>query len=121
MRSSEAEGTPAVLRASVQDAVQHLEAQTSIHRAFLIGGAALYADCLALPPGAAGAAERVLLTRVLTPTFDDCDVFIPNFAGAGGWRRAEHAELDSWVGGNVPSGIQTENGVEYEFQMWVRD
>jgi dihydrofolate reductase len=120
--SSQADGAPAHLRASVQDAMQHLARDAQpVHRAFLIGGAALYAECLALPAGVPGAVERVLLTRVLAPAFDDCDVFMPDFAGSGAWRRAEHAELARWVGGDVPEGVQEENGVEYEFQMWVRE
>jgi len=36
------------------------------------------------------------------------------------WRQASHDELVKWTGFEVPGGIQEENGVKYEFQMWVR-
>lgn len=71
-------------------------------------------------------ANRILLTRVLAPAFDDCDVFFPEFREARGvdgqleWERATHEELEAWVGGEVPRGMQQEKGVEYEYQMWMR-
>ena len=36
-----------------------------------------------------------------------------------GWEKATHDALQDWVGFEVPSGVQKEDGVEYEFQMWV--
>lgn len=67
--------------------------------------------------------DRVLLTRVLSPDFD-CDVFLNDFLqekeGKTEWRRASHKDLQDWVGFGVPEGEQEENGVKYEFQMWVR-
>jgi hypothetical protein len=36
------------------------------------------------------------------------------------WRRCTSAELRAWAGFEVPEGIQEENGVSYEFQMWER-
>jgi dihydrofolate reductase len=36
------------------------------------------------------------------------------------WEQASHDALEEWVGGTVPSGVQEENGVKYEFQMWTR-
>ncbi|KDQ09264.1 hypothetical protein BOTBODRAFT_47681 [Botryobasidium botryosum FD-172 SS1] len=93
-----------------------------IHRAFLIGGATLYEQALELPE-----TTHILLTRVLSPAYE-CDVFLPDFAnanttkgGKGAWRRAGHAELEEWVGFEVPEGVQEEKGAAYEFQMWVRD
>lgn len=35
------------------------------------------------------------------------------------WKQASHQELQEWVGVEVPSGVQEENGVNYEFQMWT--
>ena len=70
--------------------------------------------------------DRILLTRILHPSFDECDVFMPDFGaerpadGHGLWQRASHAELKEWVGVDVPEGIQEEKGVRYEFQMWTR-
>lgn len=71
-------------------------------------------------------ADRILITRVLSPAFEDCDVFFPEFRnlktkeGEPLWNQASHQELEAWVGGEVPKGKQQEKGVEYEFQMWTR-
>lgn len=102
-----------------------------IHRNFIIGGASLYSQALALslatsttPPALL---DRILLTRILAPAFEQCDVFMPDFLAGGasegqsGWGRAPHSELQAWVGFQVPEGVQEENGVEYEFQMWIRE
>jgi len=95
-----------------------------IHRAFIIGGASLYAEGLALPPSSVGFVDRILLTRILSPAFEECDVFMPDFLGGtqgtNGWTMATHDALQEWVGFDVTEGVQEENGVEYEFQMWVR-
>ena len=111
---------------STLDGLTHSERlETPIHRAFVIGGASLYRDTLSLPPSSAFV-DRILLTRILEPTFEQCDVHMPDFlAGAGDkahalWRRTSHAELQEWAGFEVPEGVQEENGVKYEFQMWTR-
>ena len=93
----------------------------------MIGGASLYSEVLALssalhitPPVLL---DRILLTRIISPVFEQCDVFIPDFlADKDGleWSRASHVELQEWVEFAVPEGVQEENGIEYEFQMWVR-
>lgn len=70
--------------------------------------------------------ERVLLTRIISPSFEECDVFMPDFlaetneAGVPVWERATHDALKEWVGFEVPEGEQEEKGIQYEFQMWVR-
>ena len=43
-----------------------------------------------------------------------------NSQGEGNWRRCTTAELRAWAGFEIPEGIQEENGVSYEFQMWER-
>ncbi|KAK2461933.1 hypothetical protein APHAL10511_006396 [Amanita phalloides] len=92
-----------------------------IHRVFVIGGAMLYTDTLAFPSTAPAFVDRILLTRILEPEFE-CDVFMPDFIQMdAGWRRASHEQLKTWVEFDVPEGIQEENGVKYEFQMWTRD
>ena len=97
-------------------------AHAPVHRCFVIGGATLYAESLAIPPTPSGTfVDRVLITRILSPAFDDCDVFMPAFEEAGNtWTRAAHGELRDWLGFEVPEGMQEEKGVRYEFQMWVR-
>lgn len=97
-----------------------------IHRAFIIGGVSVYADTLALSSSSSTFVDRVLLTRITSPAFPDCDVHLPDFLsdtdveGNTVWTRARHEELKEWSGVDVPQGIQTENAVEYEFQMWMR-
>jgi dihydrofolate reductase len=73
--------------------------------------------------------DRILLTRITSPAFEQCDVYLPDFLAEKstvggkevGWQRTSHSDLQTWVGFEVPEGMQQENGVEYEFQMWVRE
>jgi dihydrofolate reductase len=88
------------------------------NRIFLIGGSQIYTQSLA--PSSSPLVDRILLTRILDPSFDECDVFFPDIAGSGGWRRTPHGELVEWVGWDVPEGTVREKGVEYRYEMWVR-
>ncbi|KAJ6621728.1 dihydrofolate reductase-like domain-containing protein [Mycena sp. CBHHK59/15] len=105
-------------------AITHMSSIGSISRAFIIGGASLYAESLALPPSSpVGFVDRILLTRIFSPAFDTCDVFMPDFlggTGGSGWTLAPHDALQAWAGVEVAEGMQEENGIRYEFQMWVR-
>ncbi|GAB1320634.1 Dihydrofolate reductase [Madurella fahalii] len=87
-------------------------------RVFVIGGAQIYGAAL----GMKAEARRILLTRVRSEF--ECDTFFPlrldEKDGDGGWRRAGQAEMDAWVGEEVPRGVQSEAGTEYEFEMWER-
>ncbi|KAF9787163.1 dihydrofolate reductase [Thelephora terrestris] len=118
--------TPLFLRNSLDSALDLLSA-LSTHRAFIIGGVSLYTDTLALLPSSSAFVDRVLLTRISSPPFQDCDVHLPNFLsdrnseGNAMWTRARQEEFNEWTGLDVPQGIQTENGVQYEFQMWTRE
>jgi len=113
---------------STLDRLSHSERlETPIHRAFVIGGASLYQETLSLSPSSGSYVDRVLLTRILEPAFEQCDVHMPNFLNAEpqrgehvAWRRTSHAELQEWAGFEVPEGVQEESGVKYEFQMWAR-
>jgi len=118
--------TPLFLRNSLRSALDVLS-QMPIHRAFVIGGVSVYTDTLALPSSSSAFVDRMLLTRISSPAFPDCDVHLPDFLsdtnsdGNAMWTRARHEELKEWTGLDVPLGVQTENGVEYEFQMWTRE
>ncbi|EKM61072.1 uncharacterized protein PHACADRAFT_82332 [Phanerochaete carnosa HHB-10118-sp] len=99
--------------------------KTDVNRVFIIGGATLYKETLELPPSSPTFVDRVLLTRILSPSFDECDVFLPDFLKTEDvtitrWSRCTHEELQDWVGFEVPREIQEEKGVQYEFQMWTR-
>lgn len=124
--SRKAESTlDVVLTNSLQDAFSLVSPATlrdtegSIHRRFIIGGASIYDDALKIshPP----LVDRILLTRILSPSFDDCDVFFPEFrSDSGEWKQSRHDELQEWLGLDVPAGEQEEKGVKFEFQMWTR-
>ncbi|KAJ3506896.1 hypothetical protein NLJ89_g6611 [Agrocybe chaxingu] len=119
-----------VLTDSLDSALSLLDSSNSdsmkLYRGFVIGGATLYTESLSRPVSSTGASVgRVLLTRILSPDFSDCDVFMPDFLkpnkeGKAEWTRAAHTALQEWVGFGVPEGEQEENGVKYEFQMWMR-
>ncbi|KAG5647965.1 hypothetical protein DXG03_006999 [Asterophora parasitica] len=121
--------TPAHLHVSLASALEHLNSSDvggakPLHRAFIIGGATLYSETLTLPASSSAFVDRILLTRIISPDFDDCDVFMPDFLqedAEGKWDKASHGELEEWVGFKVPQGVQEENGVKYEFQMWTRN
>ncbi|KAK7468876.1 dihydrofolate reductase [Stygiomarasmius scandens] len=123
------ESSPAYLHHSLESAVEQLSGETdNVHRAFVIGGSLLYSQCLSLPSDSPiGFVDRVLLTRIQSPTFE-CDTFLPDFLGewigspdSNRWKRIPHEEHSNWVGFPVPEGEQEENGVKYEFQLWARD
>ncbi|KAJ8083975.1 hypothetical protein PM082_002742 [Marasmius tenuissimus] len=110
------------VRNSYEEALQYLQQEKgSIYRAFVIGGATVYAKSLKSPPSSSIAfVDRVLLTRILSPSFDECDVFMPDFQSSSDWKRVPHNSLCEWVGFEVPEGVQEEKGVQYEFQLWTR-
>ena len=114
-----------VMAGSLEQALAYLQQQQQglgggCGRVFVIGGAQIYAAALALR--GENSARRILLTRVLSDF--TCDTFFPLRLGGdeeeGGWKRSSKAELDEWVGEDVPEGVQEENGTRYEFQMWER-
>lgn len=119
---------PAYLHTDLASALAQLDVsnpENPIHRAFIIGGASLYSESLALSePSSLAIVDRILLTRILSPDFA-CDVLMPDFLGKENedgkqkWNRVSHEELESWLGFRVPEGQQEENGVKYEFQMWI--
>ncbi|EJT97908.1 hypothetical protein DACRYDRAFT_119105 [Dacryopinax primogenitus] len=111
-----------------------------IYRFFIIGGAALYKSLISHP-----SFDRILMTRVVSPDYEECDVFFPDILessealpGAAKqqseapapedtgkasqparWTKASHAELQAWAAVPVPEGIQEEKGTKYDCQMWV--
>ena len=83
-----------------------------------MGGSAVYESALARPE-----AKRVLLTHVESDF--ECDTFFPVKLGEAsdaeaGWRRASREEHGKWAGEDIAEGVQTENGTQYEFQMWEK-
>ena len=69
--------------------------------------------------------ERVLLTRIDSPAFEDCDTFVPELpteGGTQGWKRCPEDALAKWLEGGVDlaRGEQVEGDVQYHFEMWER-
>jgi len=116
---------------SLASAMEQLQNQTdpTVNRTFIIGGAQLYSTSLQLPKTSPVAfVDRILLTRIIAPPFQHCDVFMPDFLGewvgskdCNGWKQATPEGMNEWVGFEVPEGVQEENGVQYEYELWVRD
>lgn len=118
------------LVASLQSAVDLLRTSCpQLARTFLIGGAQLYTQAMqAAPEGAV--LDRLLITRIHQPSFDECDVFLPEFRNdrqtghegstAAEWRQSSGLALDAFVGDEVQKGVVEEKGVQYELQMWER-
>ena len=130
-REPKSASSPTSLHADLQSALAQFrpehsdKAEQSVDRIFVIGGATLYKETLELPPSTPAFVDRILLTRIISPSFEECDVFLPDFRRNGEevvnpWSRSSHAELQAWVGFDVPEGVQEEKGVRYEFQMWTR-
>ena len=96
----------------------------STHRKYIIGGASIYEEALTLKTkDASPVVDRILLTRILSPSFEECNVFFPEFRDTDkilAWRRSSHQELVDWLGFEVTEGIIEEKGIEYELQMWTR-
>ncbi|KAI1743933.1 dihydrofolate reductase [Xylaria scruposa] len=113
--------TEAVKVGSLEQAIQYLQSSSTAAqtgKVFVIGGAQIYAAALQLKE-----ARRVLLTRVMSDF--ECDTFFPLQLSETSepetrWVRRSKAELDHWTGETVPEGVQEENQIQYEFQMWER-
>jgi dihydrofolate reductase len=86
----------------------------TVHRIFVAGGAQLYAA--SLPE-----AERLLITRIVEPAFDDCDTFFPRWTDDPDWRQRPHEALEAWLGDKVPEGLVDDGGVTYRMEMWERE
>ncbi|KIP03971.1 hypothetical protein PHLGIDRAFT_110242 [Phlebiopsis gigantea 11061_1 CR5-6] len=116
----------AILRPDLESSLAKLDTSkplgidSTLNRVFVIGGATLYKETLGLPPSSPSFVDRILLTQIITPSFDECDVFLEDFHKSGSWSRGTHEDLQAWVGFDVPKGVQEEKGVQYEFQMWTR-
>ncbi|KAJ4424707.1 hypothetical protein N0V82_000635 [Gnomoniopsis sp. IMI 355080] len=114
--------TDSVKAPSLEQAISYLQSKPegTLGRVFVIGGGQIYASALELKE-----ARRVLLTKVMTEF--ECDThFSLRLSDEGervcdpAWVKASKEELDAWAGETVPEGLQVENEIKYEFQMWER-
>jgi dihydrofolate reductase len=115
-RSSGLDAKGGIVVGSVEGAIEAVQ-KTEVRRAFIIGGAQIYKAALERKE-----ARRILLTRVLSDF--ECDTFFPiqldETGKSEGWERKSKEELDTWVGEQVPEGVQEENGTRYVFEMWEK-
>lgn len=92
-------------------ALQHC----SVGKVFVIGGAEIWKAALELPN-----TKRILLARILSDF--ECDTHFPVTLGgsdaSNDWDQKSKAELDNWVGVEVPGGEAEENGTKYTYEMW---
>ena len=98
-------------------ALTALSLRKDVGKVFVIGGAEIYKAALEDIH-----TKRILLTRILTDF--ECDAVFPVILsdnGEGEWKKKSKEELDQCVGEEVSDGVQTENGVEYVFEMYERD
>ncbi|KAF4634222.1 hypothetical protein G7Y89_g3893 [Cudoniella acicularis] len=105
--SSSSSTTVSSLSEALDTLSRPTDAEKASGRAFIIGGAQIYATALEKPE-----TKRILLTRILSDF--ECDTFFPvvleESGEAGSWRRRSKEELDAWVGENVADGEQEEGG-----------
>ena len=99
------------LSSSLEAAMAHVN--PTVHpRIFIAGGAQIYKKAIGSPH-----CTHILLTRVHTSTV--CDTFFPEIDPIV-FRRASHEELVSFVEEDVPKGCQIENGLEFEYTLYMR-
>lgn len=114
-RSSEVESKdgPLYVR-SLSAAVSALKSRQNVSKIFVIGGAEIYTAALDLKE-----TKRLLLTRVESDF--KCDTFLPLDPELKGWVKCSKQQLDGWTGDDVSEDVQTENEVQYRFEMYERD
>jgi dihydrofolate reductase len=99
---------------SLPAALSVLKSRPDISKLFVIGGAEIYKTALDLKE-----TKRLLLTRVESDF--KCDTFLPLDPELEGWEKRNKQELDRWTGEeDVPEDVQTENGVNYRFEMYEK-
>lgn len=121
IKLSETEKQTSSSHGSLEEALDEIARISPSARVFLIGGSEIYKYGLEL-----GLVDRILLTRVVEPDFEECDAYFPDFTkekdseGNLIWNLAGHSELSSWADMEVAEGEIEEKNVKYRFEMWVR-
>lgn len=103
--------TPTILVNSMEDAFKAIDPSRT-PRVFVIGGAQMYKIAIQHP-----LCSHILLTRIKSDVL--CDTFFPEI-DENLYRLATHEELEAFVEGSVPRGIQSYKDLQYEFTMYVR-
>lgn len=91
---------------SLDACLMALQSNQEIEKIFVIGGQQVYADAIS-----SKSCDRIYLTRIDADFV--CDTFFPDF-DEGVYHETVVAE------DQVPSGIQEENGIKYQFHVYER-
>jgi dihydrofolate reductase len=86
-----------------------------IHRIFVIGGSSIYKAALELPQ-----ADRILLTKIKKEYDCDTHFSVDVDKEGSGWVRKGREDLEEWTGENVQEGGLEQEGVGFEFEMYLR-
>lgn len=97
------------------------QAQFSLGRVFIIGGAEIYATALKMD-----CCERILWTRIEKEY--ECDVWFPKLTlGAGEdekdegvWQKKKERDLDEWCGEVGVGERKEEGGIGFRVEMWEK-
>ncbi|KAJ2746436.1 dihydrofolate reductase [Coemansia sp. BCRC 34301] len=87
--------------------------ELTIDRVFVVGGGCVYQEAMVTP----GHHVQILLTRVEFPDADICDAFFPPIDTTR-FVLQPHQRLVQVATFDVPSGVQTESGLAYEFLLF---
>ena len=110
-------GSGQVLTAtSIEGALARLQArENEVGRVFVIGGAEVYRAALEHPM-----AQSVLLTRIDSDFTVDTFFPVELSKEGSGWVNMGREALASFVGEEMPEGLQEEGGVEFEYELWQK-
>ncbi|CAG8456253.1 3982_t:CDS:2 [Paraglomus brasilianum] len=97
---------------SLSESIRHLTSLPDIFRIYIVGGSHIYREAIESPN-----CTHILLTRVYRQF--ECDTFFPEI-DENIYEQAEHEDLVRFVGEDVPKGRLSENGLEFEFLLYVR-
>ncbi|KAG1206773.1 hypothetical protein G6F68_008376 [Rhizopus microsporus] len=100
-----------ILVSSFEEALKRID-ETKNPRVFVIGGAQMYRMAIHNPE-----CDSIILTRIKTQV--NCDTFFPEI-NIKNYRLAEHKELEEYVEGTVPEGVQEHKDMKYEFTFYKR-
>ncbi|KAJ2081739.1 dihydrofolate reductase [Coemansia sp. RSA 988] len=118
----DAENPPfSITQPSIPAALAHIDELNAsaehvrIDRVFVVGGASIYEEAMHMPDRHI----QILLTKVHFDAADSCDAFFPK-VDPDRFRLQPHSRLEEVVGFEVPHALQSEAGIEYEFQLFEK-
>ncbi|KAJ2809874.1 dihydrofolate reductase [Coemansia furcata] len=95
------------------DSFNGQQGQLLIDRVFIVGGGRVYQEAMETP----GHHVQIFITRVEFPDADICDAFFPHI-DTKRFTLQPHQRLCDVAAFTVPSGVQTESGLDYEFLFY---